>query len=159
MNAIMAALRSGLAPGVVHSMVDMAAATLHLTAPAPSPTSPTRHRTLPADDLHPPANHPSHASPTKPSVSSPHSQAKKPPQSGVKSVLKTAVGTEPAEHKTADRAASDAVARMEASAMADAPYRYPYALMLPAAVVKCNCHSISTYRRLVPAALMQVASK
>lgn len=150
MSAIMAALRSGIGPDVVHSMVDVAAAALHVTAPAPSPSSPTCNRTLPANTLHPPANHPSHASPTRPSVSSPkqpHSQAKKGPQSGLKSVLKTAAGTEPAERNTADRAASDAVACVEAPAMVDAPYRYCNTLILPAAVVKCSCHSNSTYQQ------------
>lgn len=150
MNAIMAALRSGIAPGVIHSMVDMAAAALRVTAPAPSPASPTCHRTVPADSLHPSANHPTHASPTRPSVSSPkqlHSQAKRGSQSGLKSVLKTAAGREPAEHSMTDRAASDAAARTEAPAVVDAPYRYQYALTLPAAVVICSCHGSSTYHR------------
>lgn len=150
MSAIMAALRSGIGPDVVHSMVDVAAAALHVAAPAPSPSSPTCNRTLPANTLHPPANPPSHASPTRPSVSypkQPHSHAKKGPQSGLKSVLKTAAATEPAEHNTADRAAS-AVACVEAPAMVDAPYRYRNTLILPAAVVvKCSCHSNSTYQR------------
>lgn len=140
MDAIMAALRSGIAPGVVHRMVDMATAALRITAPAPSPSSPARHQTLPADALHPPANHPSHASPTRPSVSSPkqpHSHAKKGPQSaGLKAVLKTAAGRELAEHNMADRAASDAAEHTEAPPVVDAPYRYHNILILPAAAVK-----------------------
>lgn len=134
MDVIMAALRSGIAPGVVHSMVDMAAAALRLTAPAPSPSSPARHRTLPADTLHPPVDQPSHPSPTRPYVSSPkqaHSQAKKGVQSaGLKAVLKTAAGREPAEHNMAGRAAADAAAQTEAPAVVDAPYRYHNVLLL-----------------------------
>ena len=53
MSAIMAALRSGIAPSVVHSMVDVAATALRLTAPTPA--SPPRPHTLPADALHPPS--------------------------------------------------------------------------------------------------------
>lgn len=52
MKAIMAVLRSGIAPSVVHSMVDVAATALRVTAPTPA--SPPRPRTLPADTLHPP---------------------------------------------------------------------------------------------------------
>ena len=46
MNAIMAALRGGIAPSVVHSMVDVAATALRLTAPNPTSTSPARPQTL-----------------------------------------------------------------------------------------------------------------
>ena len=123
MNAIMAAVRSGIAPSVVHSMVDVAAAALRVTAPLPTPASPTRHRTLPADTLHPPADHPSQASP-RPTVSSPrqpHSELKRRSHLAVKSALKPAAVR---EHNVADRAESDAAAaRAEAPAMFDAPYR------------------------------------
>lgn len=143
MNAIMAALRSGIVPGVVHSMVDMAAAALRITAPAPTPASPPRHHTLPAD---PQADHPGHASP-RPLVSSPkqlQGQVKKGRPSGLKSVLKTGAVRGPDEH---DRAEPDAAAGTEAPAMADAPYRYDHTLITaccccllhPAAVTASAC--------------------
>ena len=120
MNAIMAALRSGIAPSVVHSMVDVAASALRLSAPGPTPASPPRHHTLSAHALHPPAQHPSEASP----VSSPGRvpiQARKGTQSGIKSVLKV---RDTAELDAADKAGPEAAAHTEPSAMVDAPYRY-----------------------------------
>lgn len=134
MNAIMAALRSGIAPGVVHSMVDMAAAALRITAPAPAPTpaSPPRHRTLPAD---PHADHPGHTSP-RPSVSSPkqQGQVKRGRPSGLKSVLKTGAVGGPGEHDKGGRVESDAAAGTGAPAMLDAPYRYHNSL-----ITACCC--------------------
>ena len=119
MNAIMAALRSGIAPSVVHSMVDVAASALRL-APAPTPASPPRHHTLSAPALQPPVQHPNEASP----VSSPRRlpiQARKGSQSGIKSMLKV---RDTAELDAADRAGPEAAAHTEPSAMVDAPYRY-----------------------------------
>ena len=136
MNAIMAALRSGMAPGVVHSMVDVAATALRLTGPAPAsaptPThasthaSPAPKQTLSADALHPPAGQPEPGAP-KPSVSSPRhpaSHAKRGAESASKLVLRASAGKEPAAQHEADRAGAEKPGTAELPVMSDAPYRY-----------------------------------
>lgn len=96
MNGIMAALRSGIAPTVVHSMVDVASTALRLTGPTPTPVSVPRPLTIPADALHP------HSQPRQASRSQP------------------ATADSPQQHSQQDRHASHKAGRSAAGSKSGA---------------------------------------
>lgn len=130
MSAIMAALRSGIAPSVVHSMVDVAATALRVTAPTPA--SPPRPHTLSADALHPPSQ-PKQSARQQPAPSELPQQNIQDRQGSHKAV-KAAAASEPgpihpASHEpmtsaVCGTASRSAAVQSQAAAMPDAPYSF-----------------------------------
>ncbi len=130
MSAIMAALRSGIAPSVVHSMVDVAATALRLTAPTPA--SPPRPHTLSADALHPPSQ-PKQSARQQPAPSESPQQNSQDRQGSHKAVKAAAASepgsTHPASHQPRTGAVHGAATELgavqsQAAAMPDAPYSF-----------------------------------
>ena len=130
MSAIMAALRSGIAPSVVHSMVDVAATALRLTAPTPA--SPPRPHTLSADALHPPSQ-PKQSARQQPAPSESPQQNIQDRQGSHKAV-KAAAASEPGPTLPASNqprttgvhgnATGLSAVQSQAAAMPDAPYSF-----------------------------------
>lgn len=130
MSAIMAALRSGIAPSVVHSMVDVAATALRLTAPTPA--SPPRPHTLSADALHPPSQ-PKQSARQQPPPSESTQQIIQDRQGSHKAVKAAAASepgpTHPVSHQPRNGAVHGAATELgavqsQAAAMPDAPYSF-----------------------------------
>ncbi len=148
MSAIMAALRSGIAPSVVHSMVDVAATALRVTAPTPA--SPPRPHTLSADALHPPSQ-PKQSARQQPAPSESPQQNIHDRQGSPKAVKAAAASepgpTYPVSHQPGTGAVHGAATELgavqsqaAAAAMPDAPYSFrrhrrmdlqPQAQMIP----------------------------
>ncbi len=129
MSGIMAALRSGIAPSIVHSMVDVAATALRLKAPTPA--SPPRPYTLSADALHPPSQ-PKQSARQQPAPSEPPQQNTQDRQGSHKAV-KAAAASEPGPTQPVSQRVNGAAhgtatglgaVQSQAAAMPDAPYSF-----------------------------------